>query len=415
MVSHVVESAKILPGYDHRPAHYLGISEPRLMKVTGNVMESPPSAFPSPICLPPEEDDKEENMFAARTSGPDDLSLSSQVAAMSAFLSKPASPSPPTRQEDSKSEIFIELPNPPTLQHLFDVYFRDFDCYFPFLDRTVTEARIYSAIRRLGYTSYNPVLLVASQDLSLIALTCLMLAMAECLDSDQDACDADSRCGWSMYLQGCRAAQRFTRSQDIDLDIVRVQNLRASYLMHAELLREASQAIFGAFQLATTIKLNDQRTWSTQNPSEVASRQHLWWCIYFQDRRIAQKSGIAYHIRDNEFCVEDFHPRNGQRPQGYALQTQTSSSDTNNYLQALINLARLWGQIWDKFFATGATKKGDWLEIEIMDTQILNARRQLPEKLAWNADKTMDCELMSDSEPNLRRRVQVFTVSLAFA
>ena len=383
------------------------------MRVINSFVDSSPPTYQSPIRLPQADEDKEEDMFAARHSGPDDLSLSSQVAAMSAFLSKPASPKPFSEQEDSKFHVFVELPDPPTLRNLLDVYFRDFDCYFPFLDRQETESRIYSTIRRLGYSSYNRMLLVTNQDLSLIALTCVMLAMAECLDSGDDARDAESRCGWPMYLQGCRAAQRFAYSKDIDLDVVRVQNLIAAYLMHSELLRAASQAISVAFQLATAIKLNDQRTWSGGSPDEISSRQNLWWCIYFLDRRIAQKSGMAYHIRDTEFRVEECKPPSERNQNSAMMQTQSPSFDTRNYLQALINLARLWGQIWDTFFATGATKKGDWLEVEIMDTQILNARRQLPDSLTWNADRMIDYAMQGESEPALRRRVQISTVGLS--
>ena len=389
MVSHMVESAKIY-----------------------SIVESSPPAFQPRVDIPLVDEGKEEDMFAARDSGPDDLSLSSQVAAMSALLSQHTPQKPPSGPQDSKFQLVIDLPDPPTLQHLLDVYFRDFDCYFPFLDRQDTESRIYGVIRRLGYSSYNSKLLVTSQNLSLIALTCLMLAMAECQDSEAGACDADSRSGWAMYLQGCRAAQRLAYSKSIDLDIVRTQCLIAAYLMHVEVLRAASLAILVAFQLATTIKLNDQRMWMDKSPNEVALRQQLWWCIYFLDRRIAQKSGLTYHIRDSEFRVDDFRSQHEQQLQGVVARTQTRTleTDTRNYLQALINLARLWGQIWDTFFATGAKKRNDWLEVEIMDTQILNARRQLPEELTWNADKMIDYALMGESEPALRRRVSISTV-----
>ena len=110
------------------------------------------------------DEDTEGNMFAVRESGPDDVSLSSQVAAMGAYLSRPASPKPRMRSRQlSKSQMLIELPDPPTLHHLLNVYFRDFDCYFPFLERKDTEARIYGLIRRLGYSSYNRMLLVGNE------------------------------------------------------------------------------------------------------------------------------------------------------------------------------------------------------------------------------------------------------------
>ena len=349
-------------------------------------------------------------MFAIRESGPDDLSLSSQVAAMSALLSRPGSPNHATWKENSKFHIFVELPDPPTLQHLLDVYFCDFDCYFPFMERQGTESRIYRVLRRLGYSSYNRMLLVTSQALSTMALTCIMLAMAECLDSAEGARDADSRPGWAMYRQACKAAQRFAYSKDVDLDVVRTQCIIAAYLMHSEVLRAASQAISVAFQLATAIKLNDQNAWTQHSSEEIATRRLLWWVMYFLDRRIAQKSGLTYHIRDVEFNVDDFQAQIPQQDRNAVSQGRLLSSTTVYYLQALISLARLWGQIWDKFFATGATKRADWLEVEIMDTQILNARRQLPEEMTWDVEKMKDYVLTGDSELGLRRRVQIYTV-----
>ena len=361
-------------------------------------------------------------MFAVRKSGPDDVSLSSQVAAMGAYLSRPTSPKPPNSgRHIPKSQMLVELPDPPMLQHLLDVYFRDFDCYFPFLQRESTEPRIYTLIRRLGYSSYNRMLLVANQDLALIALTCLMLAMAECLDSEHGACDTDSRPGWPMYLQGFRAVQRFFFTKDIDLDVVRTQCLIAAYLMHSEILRAASHAISVVLQLANDIKLNDQRAWVTETPDEIASRQLLWWTIFFLDRRIAQKASLPYHIRDTEFQVDDFkNTSSNQQPERSSIEPlsiplaqkgRLSTQTVKDYVQVLINLARLWGQIWDTFFAIGVTRKTDWMEVEIMDTQILNARRQLPSGLTWETSKMTDYALNGEPEPHLRRRLHIYTVS----
>lgn len=371
---------------------------------------SPSSGFRAQIQPTPADEDEEENMFAAREQGPDDLSLSSQVAAMGAFLSKPSSPKPVKGKRNREFQMLVELPDPMVLQDMLDVYFYDMDCYFPFLDRSETQTRIYAAIRRLGYSSYNRILLVTSADLSLMALVCLMLAMAECLDSEEGACDTDARPGWGMYNQGCRAVQYIFHSRTTDLDAVRAQCLISAYLMHAETLDAASQAVSVGFQMASTIKLNDQRTWSAQEPGDIFARQRLWWTIYFLDRRIAQKSGTPYHIRNTEFHVEDF---GGESPQNENIPPylDAARSATNSYLQALISLARLWGHIWDTFFAVGATGKGDWLEAEIMDTQILNLRRQLPHELTWSSDKIMEYSRTGEAETQVRRRLQINTVS----
>ena len=384
-----------------------------LLKSAKVTEDSPPGAtFQTPVrpSVPDEGDDA--NQFAVRATAHDDLSLSSQVAAMSALLSRPPSPKPGSGKQKARVEVLVEFPEPPSLQHLIDVYFRDMDNYFPFLDRQDTESCIYSVIRRLGYSSYNRMLVVTMGDLSVIALACIMLALAECVDSGEGACDGDTKPGWERYLESCRAIHCFSHCKTLDLNVVRAQCLVAAYLMHCETLSAASEAISGTWLLATSSRLNNKKAWPNEDAKKTLQRQRLWWTIYFLDRQISRRSGLAYHIRDTEFDVDDF-TLNGNSADGNPLpQTDWHSSITRNYLQALISLARLWGQVWDTFFAVGAKKKGDWMEVEIMDARILNTRRILPRTLTWNSDELANYTLSGEDEPHIRRRLQLFTVSV---
>jgi hypothetical protein len=202
-----------------------------------------------------------------------------------------------------------------------------------------------------------------------------------------------------MYLQGCRAARRSFHAKIIDLDIVRAQTLTAAYLMQLELLLAASHTISVASQLAASLRLNNENSWPKLCPADVLMRKRLWWTIFFIDRRVAQKCGAAYHIQDSEFCISDF-------------KDNTSSMDCA-YLQVNINLARLWGQIWDSLFAVGAITKSEdevRLTVEIMDTHILNARRQIPLGLTWDPSKLTDGAVSSDSLQHLQRCLYLYTV-----
>ena len=373
---------------------------------------SPGATFQTPVrpSVPDEHDDA--NQFAVRATAHDDLSLSSQVAAMSALLSRPPSPRPGSSKQNVRGEVLVEFPDPSALQHLLDVYFRDMDSYFPFLDRQDTESCIYSVIRRLGYSSYNRMLVVTMEDLSIIALACIMLALAECLDTGEGACDGDTKPGWERYLQSCGAIQHFSPSKTLDLHVVRAQCLVAAYLMHCGILSAASEAISVTWKLATSIRLNNNKAWPAEDVKRTLQKQKLWWTIYFLDRQISRRSGIAYHIRDTEFNVDDF-TLNGNAVDGNLVpQTDWHSSITRSYFQALISSARLWGHVWDTFFAVGATKQGDWMEVEITDARILNARRQLPRALTWDSDELANYTLSDEDEPHIRRRLQLFTVSV---
>lgn len=358
----------------------------------------------------PAEDDA--NQFAVRVAERDDLSLSSQVAAMSALLSRQSSPRPGSDKPNVRAEILIEFPDASTLQHLLDVYFRDMDNYFPFLNRQDTESSIYNAIRRLGYSSYNRMLVVPMEDLSIIALACIMLALAECLDSGEDACDGNTRPGWEKYLQSCRAIHHSSHTKWLDLHVVSSQCLVAAYLMHCEILSAASEAIAVTWKLAISLCLNNKRTWPAEDIKGTLRKQKLWWIIYFLDRQISRRSGTAYHIRDTEYDVDDLANAAAVVDVDLMSQADWQANTTRSYLQALISSARLWGHVWDTFFAVGATKRGDWMEVEITDARILNTRRQLPRALTWNSDELANYSLSGEDEPHIRRRLQLHTVSV---
>lgn len=361
--------------------------------------------LPDELC-----DEDDTNQFSAQPTTYGDLTLSSQVAAMSALLSKPPSPKPRSNKSESRIGISLDLPSPSSLQHLLDVYFREFDAYFPFLDVQDTRSRIDSVIHRLGHGSQNRLLILSLDDLSTVALLCHMLAMAECVDPGEGASDGETMSGWEQYIQGCRAMQRFSHSKTINLDVVRAQCLAAAYLMHNEILHAASRAVSVAWQLATCIRLHDQKAWP-ENAEEIPQRRRLWWTIYFLDRQISRRSGAAYHIRDIEFHVDDFSDIKDAVDQTAHAQPEAHQSISSSYVQVLVNLARLWGHVWDTFFAVGAPKKADCMEVEIMDARILNTRRHLPILLTWKSDDLAKYALNGEDEPHIRRRIQIYTVS----
>jgi hypothetical protein len=141
---------------------------------------------------------------------------------------------------------------------------------------------------------------------------------------------------------------------------------------------------------------------------EKTSRQTLWWTIYFLDRRISQRNGTPYLIRETEVAVEEFMPKNDSS--GDIIHEDPAKSGTSSYYQVLVNFSKLWGQIWDTFFAAAAQKREDWEEIDITDTRILFIRKQLPRHLTWNTDMVGTYMAMGESEPQIRRRLTLFIV-----
>ena len=303
----------------------------------------------------------------------------------------------------SRRALAVELPRPARLKTLLNVYFRDVDSYFPFIERERTEAHILQALTRIGYAEHQHIVDVDFQSHSTIALLCNMIAVAECFCTSSDRRTEDVRPGWTIFVWGRKVLQYCSSPKYVDLDLIRYHALSAEYLMQSEMLQAASQAISNAAQLAMLVRLNDQRAWrKLLSEQELHDRKTLWWVVYFLDRKISQRIGGPYCIRDNEVAVSEF---------SFEPPFSSPRARTQNYMQALISLAKLWTQKWDSFFATAAPKPVDSREIEVMDTRILVAQRELPSELTWSTELLDNVYILQgETEPQIRRRLSIFIV-----
>ncbi|KAL4895010.1 hypothetical protein BDV59DRAFT_174272 [Aspergillus ambiguus] len=367
---------------------------------TSTVRSLPPPIERIDISLALDEDTDAYEVYDTR---PRSISLSSQLQCLRelARSNRKQSTPVPQRRNDLLNRVFpVELPRPTRVQALLDVYFRDLDSFFPFLDRYETETRLRETLGKLGYSEDQRIIDVDFRKHSTVAMLCNMIAVAECFCS-VDIRPDDLRPGWSIFLRGRKLIQYCSSPKYVDLDLIRYHALSAEYLMQSEHLHAASQAISNAVQLAMYDRLNDERAWGSVSRQEARDRKMLWWLIYFLDRKIAQRTGGPYVIRDNEVAVTDFYAL----PPGETPQTTL----TYHYMQALVNQARLWSQIWDLFFAAAAQKPADWKEIEVMDTRILVAQRELPIELTWETDLLERVYIaQGEAEPQIRRRLAIF-------
>jgi hypothetical protein len=359
--------------------------------------------------------DEETDTFEVNLLGGNSLSLSSQLRAIRGLFIPNSSLSAPTATEFI---ITVELPTPAQTHHLLGIFFRDFDSFFPMLNRRDIECRIFQALSTLEYRENHHTVRVDHSQHSLIAMFAAMIAIAACLDCNSSKTADGAELRWVMYHQGCKLIQHVKPLRTSDLDTIRYHVLTATYLMHSENLMLASQALLAAINLATATKLNEQAAWSDCSPAEQLDRQKLWWTMYFLDRRLGQKGGRAYFIRDSEVAVSEFSRELAILPTLSSLQSQSllcegNSSPSYDYFQVLINLGKIWGLIWDKFFAAAAPCRGEWQEIEIMDARILLIRHLLPPHLTWNTEMVSEYIVSREQEPLTRRRLTIYVVSLS--
>jgi hypothetical protein len=386
----------------------------------GNPSLADPLELPNHLSLPSDQPSPETDTFEPNSSEPISLSISSQLRRLREGVgSISGQEASPRVLLPEPGQVIVQLPKPARLHHLLQLYFRDYDCYFPYLDESTTETRIFKNLEELHYGENNCTLFVGDEHSSLLALLCNMLAIAEIFDP-QVGIREGFKPGWCMYLQGLHIIHQ-SRTTHIGLDLVRYHTMTAGYFIMSENLSAASHAILKAYQLASKFKMNDQKAWVGCSKEERRDRQKLWWIIYFIDRRISQKNGTAYIIRDSEIAVEEFTERPTERK---AKETgNMTSADAENgylstddsvvykYLQILVNLGRIWGQIWDTFFSVMTKKLGDQQEIEIMDTRLVFLQRSIPPELGWDLKTVAENVEMGEVETHLRRRLGIYVVS----
>lgn len=290
----------------------------------------------------------------------------------------------------------VELPRPGRLHALLDVYFCDLDSFFPFIKRDGIQAQIETILHSLGHSDNQHIVDVKLGEYSIIALLCNMLAIAESFCASRPW-PYEIRPGWSLFLRGRKLIQQCSSLKHINIHLIQYHALSSEYLMESELLHEASRAISNAAQLAMRTRLNEERVWNALPEQEVQNRKRLWWTIYFLDRKISQRTGSPYVIRDTEVALSEF--------------SQHPNTRTDRYMQVLIDLGKLWSLIWDVFFAAVAPKPQDWKEVELMDTRILIVQRELASELTWETDLLKRVYLVQNElEPYIRRRLAIFIV-----
>lgn len=347
----------------------------------------------------PCDSDDEADAYDIQESRPRSVSLSSQLLSIRDIVhpDKKEQENPTLARKALRNKIFpVELPRPAILWELLDIYFRDLDSFFPFIERSTTNAEIQKTLHCLGHSDNQLIVDVKSGQYSIIALLCNMLAIAECF-CVSGSCSHEIRPGWSLFLRGAKLVQHCLSRKHIDLHLVQYHALSSEYLMQSELLHDASQAISNAAQLAMRARLNEEKLWDSLLEKERQTRRRLWWTIYFLDRKISQRTGSPYGIRDNEVAVSEF--------------SHLSTTRTDRYMQVLIDLGKLWSLIWDTFFAATAPKPQDWKEVEIMDTRILIVQRDLASELVWETENLERVYLaQSEPESHIRRRLAVYIV-----
>ncbi|KAJ5999341.1 hypothetical protein N7451_007151 [Penicillium sp. IBT 35674x] len=339
--------------------------------------------IPSPLREPVEPD-----MLGITTPSLNSLPIGSQL---NALRSMRRSSSLGELEDLSHSALAtVVLPEPQILWELVSVFFQEFESYFPCLNQTVIYERLSMVLSLHRYDTENHRIVIGPDSCKIIAFLLNMLAYAESLTRPIESCKP--RPISQSYLQGLKLMQHFNQLHDADLETVIYHITSSAFLLEMSMHHMSLQSITQGFQIALKIGLNNQALWPNDD-CELVSRQGLWWTLYFLDKRITQKCGITYFLREDESAVSDFSKVHSD-----------IGSSKYEVLQSLISFSRLWAHIWDGFFSPQAPKADDWEESQMMDTRIVLSYRQIPSSLHWKSSMAADY-MCTEGAAHIRQRL----------
>ncbi|KAF5963275.1 hypothetical protein FCOIX_13899 [Fusarium coicis] len=309
-----------------------------------------------------------------------------------------------------ETSLSLELPASAELVKFCRVYFQEHNPYFPCLDQVNYEGRLFEWISLQGSNDEPFLIRVLPSEVIFAAMTCLVCAIAEFIDPESTSFEVllrttSQKPGNKWYGKAQSLATHIQHSDSLNLELIRLYTLEAMYLVNVEQLASASRAVHLAASYAFQGGLNDQSSWTGCSATETLSRRRLWWSLYYIDRFVAERSGQPYCIHDRDVRVDDF----AKTLCAEQLDPHHRDGQSISYLQGLISWSRMWGQIWDNFFALQAPHRGNQKEIEAIDARINSVRRGLAAEVSWD-ESHFNGYIGSGEEPRtIRFRLLMFT------
>lgn len=337
--------------------------------------------------------------FVAKVASPSSIAISSQIHTLQNLETKFKAPRPRPLDESKHKAISVHLPGLLVLWDRVEAFFQEFECFWPFLRQEKVRQRLSVVLKTLSPGKNDNEYLVKAPECTSIAILFNILAYAELMTESYVSVDCSP--GTQSYCSGLSLMESFGKLHENTLETVVYHTISASFFLAAEKLHMALQSASEGFYIARCIELNNQKRWPKNLKGDIACRQSLWWTLYFLDKRITQKIGISYSVRENECGVQEF----------LCSEDDIQPHAHHDMLQSMISFSQLWAYIWDSFFSPRASsKKNDWEELELTDTRIKISYRRLPSSLQWSSEEVFGY-LGENNERQIRRRLLVFLVS----
>lgn len=221
----------------------------------------------------------------------------------------------------------------------------------------------------------------STESIGFLALVHFIIAVAKVLDEDWPVSTNVS--GMKDFLKADKLLDSSIWSGKVGLTTIQSLVVKTLFLIFSDRTSMAATAITLAVRLGYQLGIYDQKSWKTDNPTAVASRQRIFWSLFCLDKHVALVSGMPYLIHASDFRVDlplDFE--NQESP------GNTRFGSTSLYFRSTIKWAKLSAEIWDGVFAINASKSLDPEFLAAMDARVELLIQDLPSQLRWNFDKS---------------------------
>lgn len=352
---------------------------------------------------------------------------------------------PPLTTAQDQSETFEHITSKlypsqqlgSTLKTCFD----ELELFYPCIDRRDFYSRL-SDLFLLHSTcqARSTQIPVTAENLSLAALTCMLLAIGTYLGSAgpsdtsrlSTTDDYFRQASLSWYSESTMLLDQFDCSKHPNIDLLRLHMMEVIYMTMLDRKGGVFRCMALAVDLAYSLGINNEQTWSSYTVREKEYHRLLWWTLCYMDRRIALDSQRPILLKDPDVDVGDFTEDSFQQYMEDAsydkYQTGTHANPVRlswpspckppeNYFDWLLfcmRWSKVVAQIWDTTFALKAFQ-ATVDSIAMADMLLMDIHRTLPPSLGWNVEYLPRSIITGEVDRACRLKVIVFEVRTLFA
>lgn len=364
-----------------------------------------------------------------------DSELVSQSFPQSYLCAEPQ-PSSDSRGTDAPEYVSSKLFPNQQLGAILRLCFEELELFYPCVDRIDFYNRLSDLFLLHSVCQGTATRIPAdASHLSLAALSCMLLAIGTYLGADgplkpdrpSQIDDYFRQTSLLWYKESTNLLSHFDGAEYPNLDLLRYYMLEIIYMNMLGRRGGMSRSLALAVDLAYSLELHEERTWSLCTPREREYRRILWWTLVYLDARIAlnfQRPLLLhhsdYHVGDFTDTSFDYYMQDADTNSAQAVGRWDTlrlpwtlpaipPEDYSDWLLFSVHWSKLVARIWHGKSSLRATHHAAE-SIETVDASLAAIQIALPPSLQWNTGHLPTSITAGAMDRACRFRLLVFEV-----